>query len=285
MPEIVVTGAAGFIGRAVCAELLRRGATVQAVGRSKPVRLPGIAYQQVGGYDQLKAPAGSICLHLAGRNSASGVTGGSEADHAAAMDLTRALLSRGFSRVIFASSALVYGDQCAFARQEDEPATPAGVYARSKAAVEAVLLAHGHCVARIANVYGAGMAETNVLSDLLSQIPGSGMLRVRNLTPVRDFIHVTDVARGLADLAMEGATGIFNLGTGKRTSIQELASLLAAIAGESDRRPVSEAAQGRLSVLILDPDKMRRRFGWQAEVQLHEGLRELVERRLNPVSQ
>lgn len=275
---VVVTGASGFIGRAVCAELLARGAVVLAVSRSLQPAVEGLSLHRLEDYADTPLMRGSVCLHLAGTSRAQDV----ESNFAAELDATLRIAQRlaaGFARAVYASSAQVYGDGVREPRREDEAVAPAGPYARLKRAAEEVFLAQGHVVARIANTYGPGMSPANVLSDLLRQVPGEGEVRLRDLRPVRDYIHLRDVARGLADLACGAAPGVYNLGTGIGTSVGELAGLLLRQAGEERRPVVAAEPGGRSSSLVLDPSAAAAACGWRPSVRLAEGLTDLLRHR------
>jgi len=284
MPDVVVTGASGFIGRAVCGELLRRGVTVYGLSRTKHTGVPGVQCRLVQEYDQFCASSGAICIHLAGESNPKHVAENFLDMKDSTIALARVLATRGFARVIYASSALVYGDRELEPRREVDPLNPLGSYGALKAAAEEIFLAHGHGVARLANVYGPGMSPVNLLSDILKQIPGVGNLHVCDITPVRDYVHVTDVARGLADLALGKARGAFNLGTGIGISVGQMAACLAKYAGEEGRAVVPRVANHQTSVLVLDPSKIRKAFGWTAQVELSTGIRELIEWRPSKVS-
>jgi len=284
VPDVIVTGASGFIGKAVCEELLKRCVTVYGLGRTKLAGVTGIQYYQVQRHDQFRAPSGAICIHLAGENDPKHVAANFQDEKDSTITLAQMLATRGFARVIYASSALVYGDRVSEPRREVDPLNPLGSYATLKVVAEDIFLAHGHGVARLANVYGPGMSSVNLLSDILRQIPGKGVLHVYDTTPVRDYVHVTDVARGLADMALGKATGIFNLGTGTGITVGQLTACLARYAGEEGRAIVPRVTNHQPSTLVLDPSKMSETFGWKAQVELPDGVKELVEQRLSEVS-
>lgn len=276
---VVVTGVSGFLGRAVCAELVARGADVYGVSRTSCGTVPDVRLFRVREYGETPAPAGAVCIHLAGSNNAHNVDDRIENKRNATLHLAHHLATAGFVRVVYASSAQVYGDQVRDARREDEPVSPGSPYAAVKRAAEEVFLAHGHVVARIVNTYGSGMSRANVLSDLLRQIPGEGEVLVRDAGPIRDYIHVQDVARGLAYLALCKSQGIFNLGTGVGTSVGELAAMLLRQVGQ-EGRPVVQLAHGQWpSWMILDPHRMKATFGWAPTIQLEQGLKDLFNQR------
>lgn len=275
----VVTGVSGFLGRAICGELVARGAEVYGVSRTLCGTIPGVRSYRVREYEETPAPTGAVCIHLAGSNDAQNVADRIANERDATLHLAHRLATAGFVRVVYASSAQVYGDGIQDARREDEPLSPGSPYAMVKRAAEEVFLAYGHVVARIANTYGSGMSTANVLSDLLRQIPGEGEVLVRDAAPVRDYIHVQDVARGLACLALCKSQGIFNLGTGVGTSVGELAAMLLRQVGQ-EGRPVVQLAHGRRpSWMILDPHRMKATFGWAPTIQLEQGLKDLLNQR------
>jgi len=276
--DFFVIGASGFIGRVVCAELAGTGLTVHGVGRTRDAEIPGVHWINVDDYDELTLPPGGVCLHLAGRSKFRG-TYDSKIEEAHAMALTEKIAHHDFSKVVFASTALVYGDQQSTPHLETDPVFPRSAYARMKLKAEEVMLERGRTVARIANVYVTGMAESNVFSRILSEMEEPDRIRVRDLNAVRDFIDVRDVARGLTALAMGGQPGIFNVGSGTGASVRQLVDYIAEEAGESAREIVAEAENSPESILVIDPGKMKAAFGWRAEIPIRKGVRHLVAER------
>lgn len=259
MRTVVVTGAAGFIGRALCERLERDGGRVLRVLRGQA--LP-------------EAP-GAACVHLAGSSAASKAAADEEGSRREARGLVERVLSAGYARVVLASSAAVYGDASPEPRREDSPTAPATAYARLKLSLEPLFAAPPHAVARLSNVYGPGQSPQNALSDILRQLPGDGTVRLKGPSgAVRDYLFVDDAADGLARLALSDETGVFNLSTGRGTSVARLVELLAASRGLPAPRiaaPGSTAA----SILVLDPARAAERLGWTARTSLEDGLKAL----------
>src|SRR5207248_2697865 len=139
---------------------------------------------------------------------------------------------------------------------ETDPPCPTSFYAATKLAAEALLQGYA-CdfdvavdVVRLGNVYGFGAPSDTVPSILLRQAVQGEPLRVKTLRPIRDFIYVRDVAEGMVRLAQSpssispqpgfrftkpggesGGYRLFNLSSGRPTSIGKLACVIAEAAG------------------------------------------------------
>lgn len=189
----------------------------------------------------------------------------------------RALIGKRYARVVYASSAVLYGDRSAVPHKTDDPVQVTDVYNRIKFGSEQTVLAAGGIVARLANLYGPGMSPANVLTAIIRQLDNSGPVRVLDAYPVRDFLWVEDAAAALAVMALapEGS-GTFNVGTGIGTSIHALAQLALDAAGQPERQIESVATKDGGSRLIVDIDSTTRRFGWQAATSLPSGIKTLV---------
>lgn len=278
--RVVVTGASGFVGRSVCLNLTQSGVSVVGVGRRADPKLDRVEYLRVSDYATLRSTIqgkGYRCIHLAGENVISRVSQAPDAELQQSLHVARGILDCDFESVIYVSSGAVYGDRFPAPRTESDPADLTMAYARLKYETEQIFLARGHGVARLANVYGAGMSEYNVLSHILKQLACDGDLRVRDGAPVRDYVHVHDVAAALVLMARKAARGLFNVGTGVGTSVSQLADLVLASAGQGTRRFVSqEPSKGQPSTLVLDPSRLRVTLGWTARVSLADGLERLV---------
>jgi UDP-glucose 4-epimerase len=186
------------------------------------------------------------------------------------------LEGKGFSRVVYASSAVLYGDQEQSLRKVGDPVYALDAYTRLKLASENAVLARDGIVARLVNLYGSGMAEGNVLSTILGQIWQDGPVRVLDETPVRDFLWIDDAARALSLMATGEASGVFNVGSGQGVSIRELANLVLDAAGQADRPVESVRTGSRFSRLVVDIAQTKEVLGWYPAVSLVEGISTLV---------
>jgi UDP-glucose 4-epimerase len=274
---IVVAGGSGFIGRTLVSALGRNGADVLAVSRRAASFEPPVQSISMASYAELPpAKPGDTLVHLAEPNDVGAAESNGEDYVDARRASLRELLAKGWGAVVYASSAAVYGDCSAAAHTTRDPVAPNGSYAEAKLACESAVLEAGGSVARLANVYGPGMADNNVVSDILRQIPGAGPLVVRNRKPVRDYLWVEDAADALAALALTRRPGVWNVGSGRGTSVSQLARTALDLAGEHGREVIASVHDETESSLVLDIQETSRELDWRPRISLQDGLARLL---------
>lgn len=194
----------------------------------------------------------------------------------------------GVRKIIYASTGgAVYGEPEYLPVDEGHPINPLDPYGASKHAVEHYLhlyyLNYGieYISLRYPNVYGPRQdpfGEAGVVAIFTGQmlrgeqpiINGSGEQE-------RDFLYVEDVARAnLLALQKEG-TGIYNLGWGKGTSVNEIFRLLKELTGYPGKAVHGPPKQGEVFKIYLKAEKARKELGWEPTVPLEEGLKRTVE--------
>jgi UDP-glucose 4-epimerase len=273
LPDIVVTGGSGFLGRAVVSELAKSGHAVTRVTRRELVPQSGISDLRIADYRDLpEKMEHSILIHTGEPADIGAAEAAGESHIREVGTLFDTLLARGFSRVVYISSAAVYGDGLQAPRRPDEPISPRGIYARGKANCEVKVLARGGAVVRLSNLFGPGMARNTLIGDVLAQIPGSGPLRLRDDKPIRDYVYVEDAARAVAASVARPSSGVTNVGSGMGTSAGSLARTALALAGETGRQVVATGASDRPSHLVLDISQTKAKLGWEPRVSLADGL-------------
>lgn len=296
-PVVLVTGAAGGIGRTMVRLLREQG--IEHRG-TDIVPFPGEPSAQFKQCD-LANPAAldsladfcrpvTCVIHLASRVANIKSLAESYAEQyklnvIVTLNLLKALPAtvRHFS---FASSMTVYGNTAAATVDESHPVRPNCVYALTKLAAERLLLEEGArtgvkiALLRYTGVYGPGSAASgraipNMISRLLEgrapEIYGEGTAR-------RDYIYVDDLCRATLQSSLREAEGIFNIGTGVGVSAPELAALLIRLTGAAVTPEVSARAVDAqaASSMVYDIAKMRRELGFTPEVTLEEGLRRTI---------
>ena len=229
-----------------------------------------------------EAPSGDALIHLAQDPDRGRVNAAGSATENAALETLKSLLSKGYERVVFASSAAVYGHASDQPHLPADPVVANDAYARMKLRSEREVQDKGGVAVRLANAYGPGMSPTNVLSIILSQIPGDGPLRVQDVVPVRDFLWVDEAADGFARLACGDfdLPPVVHLGTGVGTSVGEAAKIALRIAGEENREVIGAAASPGKSTVILDFRETTQLCGWRPLVNMYQGLSRLLQPRV-----
>ena len=270
--KVVIAGASGFLGQALLRRLSGTDAAIVPVTRRS---LPGMVH--VADYGD--TPAGDVLVYLAGSAQRVESSFAQETDQAQQhRAMLETLAGKPYRRFVYASSAVLYGDAASTPRSPDDEIHVVDAYTRVKRCGELAVLDTGFgAVARLTNLFGPGMSTTNVVSTILQQIPGAGDLQVRDAAPVRDFLWVDDAADALARMAVGHETGIFNVGTGKGTSIGAVARLALDIAGEGKRQVFSTRPDSRQSQLVLDISQTEAVWRWLPTTTVDAGLARLLQ--------
>lgn len=276
--RIVITGASGFLGGAVFKQLTAAGYDCLGVSRTD---FPGL--HRVASYAD--TPAGECLIHCAETNDRSLANAGGEALESSARHTLSSLLAKGYCHVVYASSAVLYGDRWTAPRKVNDPVTLTDTYTRIKWLSEISVLEHGGSVVRLANLYGPGMPATNVLSHILTQLDQEDRtITMHALDPVRDFLWIDDAVSALSILAERKIAGVFNVGSGQGTSICELVALVQRAAG-TNHSVSGLRTPDQLSHLVLDITDTRRHLGWSPQRLLEVGVREMVKMNIKSENQ
>jgi UDP-glucose 4-epimerase len=205
-------------------------------------------------------------------------------------NVMEACVKKGVKRLVYSSSASVYGDAVTEPMGEDHPFNNQNFYGATKIAGEAFLRAFHHRYGldyvglRYMNVYGPRQdyrgAYIAVIMKMLDAIDrGDSPTILGDGSEAFDFVAVEDCALANVRAMQADATDEFyNVGTGVRTSLKELAERLLVLTGCD--KPISYAPRSTATLVrnrIGDPAKAIEQIGFTAEVDLDEGLRRLIE--------
>lgn len=275
--RVLVTGATGFIGRALVKSLRDAGLEVVALGSADGDVRNRETFARYSG----SGIAGVI--HLAGRS----FVPESWTDPAAFMDVNFMGTARvlEFCRLENASlvflSAYVYGIPDRLPINEEAPVRPNNPYAQSKQLAEQVCRFYAEqlhvpvTVLRTFNVYGPGQGESFLIPSIMRQLCNGEVVEVLDLEPRRDWVFVTDVVSAI--MAARGRVAgynIYNIGSGVSHSVAEVIRIAQKVAGSTI--PVRSAATRRLNEIhdvVADIAKARRELGWSPVHDLDSGLR------------
>ncbi len=306
-PVFLVTGAAGFIGSHSVEWLLRHGWRVVGVDNLRTGRLDNLADARSSpNFTLVIADAGDETamrplfqqhrftgmLHLAALVSVPESFREPELNYrlnlAAADTLARLCLEFDCKRLVFASSAAVYGANAALPNRESALPQPLSPYAAAKLAAEVMLLGYAAsygleavCL-RYFNVYGPRQDPSSPYSGVLSIFTD----RFQRGLPVtvygdgeqtRDFISVRDVAEynGQALTRQDVVVGRYNVCTGHAISLKQVLAIYRELFPNA---PPTEFASGRIGDIrhsLGDPALLREMLQFSAQTEFAQGLREL----------
>ncbi len=306
--KYAITGGAGFIGSNL-AEALADGNEVVVVDDLSSGRRENLAGQNVDlvegsilDLDLLKeAFEGCACVfHQAAvasvQRSVEDPIFTSRVGVEGTLNVLVAARDAGAEKVIFASSAAVYGDSPILPKREDMRAEPKSPYAAGKLAGEGFCMAFNevygmrNVVLRYFNVYGPRQDPS---SEYSAVIPKFVSAHLAGIAPViygdgeqtRDFVYVKDVVRANILASKGSVPGVYNIASGTRTSLNELSGFVKEITGSKVEAAYSQARAGDIRDSVAEV-KRARKIGYSPKFTLEEGLRSMIEyssTRIKPV--
>jgi UDP-glucose 4-epimerase len=209
-------------------------------------------------------------------------------------NVLEACVEQSVERLIYSSSASVYGDAITEPMEEDHPFNNRNFYGATKIASEAMATAfhyrYGLAVAglRYMNVYGPRQdyqgAYIAVIMKMLDAIDrGEGPTILGDGSEAFDFVAVSDCGRAnVCAMKSDAVAKFYNVGTGKRTSLKELAEMLLNITGCNQSIQYKERSQATLvRNRIGSPTLATNDIGFTSQIDLETGLRALIEWRYN----
>lgn len=299
--RVVVTGGAGFVGSRLVARLVDEGASVVVLddySTGSPDNLPDDATLEAvegsvvdGNLVRQVIEGSDVVIHAAARNIVLS-TQNPRDDYAVniggTLNILLAARELRIGRVVYTSSASIYGNPRYLPIAEDDPVNLLSPYAVSKYAGE------GYChafyesydlptsVVRYSNVFGPGQTPENpycgvvakffeaALTDQPLQIHGDG-------EQTRDYTFIDDAVTATLAVAVspKAAGQAYNVGTGRETSVNRLAALILQLAGAStEPRHVDRRDIDNIRRRVVNIEKIRRELRWTPAVTVEQGLAE-----------
>ena len=188
-------------------------------------------------------------------------------------------------KVIFASSSSVYGNAKTIPIKEEFDKKPINPYGKTK--LEDEFLAekfwedNSEIIGlRYFNIFGKGQTGSyaGVITKFLENIKLKNQFKIfGDGTQIRDFIHVKDIAKAnLAIMESKTKDGFFNIGTGKATSIKDLAKIMIEISDHKQNIEYLQPLEGDVKESQADTSLTKRIFDWEYSINLRDGLNELI---------
>jgi UDP-glucose 4-epimerase len=299
MAKILVTGGAGFIGSHVADSLVSLGHEVVilddlSTGLKENINEKTDFYQMDIRSPELekvfKEEAFDILCHHAAqvdlRKSMQEPVQDAEINILGSLNLLFCCLKHQVKKIIFASSAGVYGEQEYFPADEPHPLKPVAPYSMAKLVVEKYLefyhRSNGleYVILRYSNVYGprqtpigeAGVVAIfceNLLNDKEARIFGDGK-------QTRDFVFIEDVVKANVLALDYGKSDIFNVATSVETDINNLFRSIKEKVGSDQEEIHAPAVAGEQKRSMLDISKATNILGWEPEYALEKGIEKTI---------
>lgn len=284
--RILVTGAAGFLGRYVCRELQEGGHTAWGLDLKMALPTSNIVSTDITAeitLPEMVLPIDCI-IHLAAVASPSECI----QDNSLAFNVNvngtyqvlKAALQLGVKRFVFSSSAHVYGISPRYLPTEERhPVWNQDCYTLTKIQGEQLcrLFYENHdlpyCILRLYNGYGPGQPTGYFVPDMIQKAK-TGHIHLNGARITKDFIYAADVARAFRLAAESSFIGEINVGTGRESKLEEVAGLIARHLGAT----ISLDGAGNYEHTRMQADikRARRVLGWEPQVTLEEGIHEVL---------
>jgi UDP-glucose 4-epimerase len=298
--KVLVTGGAGFIGSHVVDRLVEEGHQVVVVdnlstGKRKNVNRAASLYKldiQSSRLERVfRNERPNVVIHLAAqvsvRLSVENPVFDAQVNVLGTMNVLQQAVQHGARKVVFSSSGgAIYGEQDTYPAPESHATNPLSPYGISKLCGEHYLFYYQRISGiqvvslRYANVYGPRQdpeGEAGVVAIFIQKMLNNQQPVINgNGRQTRDFVFVEDVAEANVAAMGQESQGVYNVGTGTETSINELFRMLASLTGSNSREVHGPAKAGEQMRSVIDPSKIKQELGWEARVDLPDGLKRTV---------
>jgi len=302
MPKVLVTGGAGYIGSVTAHLLKRRGygvAIVDDLSRGYEHNVRGLPFHQLhlaetaALAEVLNRERVDAVIHFAAHSMVGESTRKPELyflnNDGGSASLFSAMIQANVKRLVFSSTAAVYGTPKSVPIPEDHPFDPVNPYGESKVIVEKMLRWLDACsglrsiALRYFNACGADpesglgeehQPETHLIPLLLRAVASGQPMTIfgddydtPDGTCIRDYVHVTDLAEAhvaaIDNLLAGGASDVFNVGTGAGQSVLEVLGAVEQVTGGKVPRQIGPRREGDPAILVANSDKLKQALGWR----------------------
>ncbi|AFZ70797.1 nucleoside-diphosphate-sugar epimerase [Caldisphaera lagunensis DSM 15908] len=189
--------------------------------------------------------------------------------------------------VTIASSAAVYGEKNHMPIKEDDEKNPINLYGYTKLMEEEILFSY----MKEYSLKGSALRLFNVYGPKMKKGPYSGVIQIfiskilNNERPIiygdgrntRDFIYVKDVVNAFLNAIKYKANGIYNIGTGKETSIKQLLNIIENILNVYIEPIYDEPRKNDIRFSVADIEKAKNDLNWEPKIDLNEGLKKTID--------
>ena len=294
--KVLVTGGAGFIGSHIVDRLIGLGHDVIVIDNLCTGKMafihPEASFYRVDLRDRgiqeiVEAEQPEVVIHQAAQidvpTSVKDPLFDAETNILGTLRLLEACRRSGVRKIVYASSAAVYGEPAYLPIDEKHPVDPLSNYGVSKYAPECYLKVYkrlyglDYTILRYANVYGIRQdprGEGGVIAIFLDRVLRNEALTIfGDGKQTRDFVYVGDIADANIRALHRGSGMIFNLGTGVPTSLEKLVGILEEVTEKKLRVEYGPERPGDIRHSHFDIRKAEKWLDWTPRIDLKTGLR------------
>jgi UDP-glucose 4-epimerase len=304
--KTLVTGGAGFIGSNLVDALVNRGDEVAVVDDISTGRRANLEHALSNGAELIELDIRDadpvraafervepeVVFHLAAqidvRKSVADPVNDSRVNVEGTINVLNAANASGIRRLVNTSTGgAIYGEGQILPAPEDHPVAPESPYGLSKFCAEnyCALFTRLHGLSTISlrygNVYGPRqdpLGEAGVIAIFCGALLEGGKPKIfGDGKQTRDYVFVGDVVDANLRAADSDATGAYNVGRGVQTSVLDIVAALAAQSDNGFEADHAPARTGEVQHIALDTSRTQAELGWQAQVDLDEGLRRTLD--------
>ncbi len=271
---IAITGSTGFIG----SSLIK---TIRLSDKLKIIPITRIHEKGTWRFDFSNLESDSTLIYCSEEsNIAKTEEEGSEGLKLSLTNLED-ILSKDYKRIIYLSSGVIYlnrfKDSSFYTETSD---VYRNTWYKKRRVKSEELVKNTGCgvILRLSNVYGLGNIGKNIFGDLMCQLKTKDPLeiKVRDSTPIRDYIHISDVVNVIFRIAKEDVKGTYNLSTGVGTSVLDLVYLFGEVLNRNISKVISTNKNKDNSVLVLDNKKIVNDLHWLPKINLKMGIEKIL---------
>jgi len=293
--KVLITGGAGFIGSNTADLMINKGYDVVIVDNlssgnieniNKKAKFHKIDIRDEMLYKIFKEEKPDYVIHLAAqinaRKSIEDPISDASVNIMGGLNILNCCKNYGVTKIIYSSSAAVYGDAKRIPTPEDYPSELLCPYAISKYTFESYLKGSGvpYIILRYSNVYGPrqdAKGEAGVISIFISKLlKGESLHIFGDGEQTRDFIYVEDVAKAELLALQNDESGIFNISTGQETSVNNLFKILKESIQSKSEVHHNDPIEGEIRRSCLDCSKAKKELKWMPKISICEGLNKTV---------
>ena len=293
--NILVTGGAGFIGSNLVDRLIGKGDKVVIIdnlstGKIENVRNGAKFYQldicNKKIVDVFKKENIDIVYHKAAQvdvqKSIENPIFDGNVNILGTINILEACKATNAKKIIYSSSAAVYGDPKYLGIDEEHPINPISYYGISKYTPENYMRMYNelynidYTILRYSNVYGIGQeskGEGGIIDIFIKKLlKGESPIIFGDGSITRDFIYVEDIVEANIKALNRGSKEVFNIGTGKETSIKKLFHMIKNIMDIDIKVKYGKERKGDIKNSFFNINKAKEKLGWTPQYRLKEGL-------------